>query len=137
MSITKKFLVACLSLWLGLASSGALTSDNPPINLFTTGFNTAAGATCALTVGGADGYTVLLDASALATSTITVSIGVWDPGTSAWVVPATIAGTSNHITVTNAVSQVFNFPGGYPGLQVSVVSFGTATGTFNASISAY
>ena len=98
---------------------------------------TAAGTACQVGVIGVDGYVVVLDGSALATSTITVNINVLDPVTGTYSTPVSIGGVTNPITFTNGTTQVLTIPGGYAGIQVAVTSFGTATGTFNAWIATY
>lgn len=137
MSHIKKILIALLL--LSATAFGGLTRDNPPLNLYTQGSSTAAGVTATLVVPGADGYNIVLNGTNVATSTITVAIQVFDSQAGAYVTPATIGlnSVANPITLTNATSQIINIPGGFEGVQVNVTSFGTATGTFDCTITAY
>ena len=105
----------------------------------TSGSATGAGVIASATMQGlaAAYYTVLLDASALATSTITVAIQVLDVGNSTYVTPSGIGNpnNANPITVTNGtVPALVQIPGPLPGIQINVTSFGTATGTFRVVI---
>jgi hypothetical protein len=132
--VSRFLLVVCL----GCSTSfGSLSPANPPLAFSAYGQTSSATLVANLQCAGADGYNIILDGTAVATSTITVTVQVLNTGTGAYVTPATIGTATNPITVTNATAQVVNVPGGYPGIQVTVTSFGTATGTFKCIIYAY
>ena len=128
-----KRLLFLASLFLCLSAKANLTDTVMP---YAQGNSTTATVTCTLQVSGANGYAVILDGTLVATSTITVAVQVWDPIQGAWITPVTIGGVTQPITLTNATAQVVNIPGSFPGIRVNVTSFGTATGTFYAYISA-
>jgi hypothetical protein len=130
----KKLLSILCSLAMLSASSAAIPNAQSA-----SGSATGAAVVCNLAGAGTDGFVVILDGQAQATSTITVAIQVLNPMTGNYSTPTTVPGsaTANPITLTNATTQTFTIPGGYPGIQVNVTSFGTATGTFRAMIWTY
>jgi hypothetical protein len=136
-NITKKLLAGLIAICLAVPSFGALSPSNPPVSFTAYGQTTIAAVSATLQCAGADGYNILLDGSAVATSTITVAIQVLNGATGSYQSPVTINGVANPITVTNGTTQLINVPGGLPGIQVNVTSFGTATGVFRCSIHAY
>jgi hypothetical protein len=136
-NITKKLLAGVIAICLSVPCFGALSPSNPPISFTAFGTTTSAAVSATLQVAGADGYNILLDGSALATSTITVAIEILDAANGVYVAPTTVNGVANPITFTNGTSLLINVPGGVPGIRVNVTSFGTATGTFRSAIYAY
>lgn len=108
-------------------------------NQIVTGSATTAGVVCTMTNPNANGFNILLDGQAQATSSITVAIQLLNPLTGNYSTPTGIGNpnVADPITLTNATTQQVQCPGNWPGIQVNVTSFGTATGTFRAMIVAY
>lgn len=136
-NISKKLLAGLIAICLAVPSFGALSPSNPAVSFTANGQTTSAAVSATLQCAGADGYNILLDGSAVATSTITVAIQVLNGATSTYLTPVTINGVANPITLTNGTTQLINVPGGVPGIQVNVTSFGTATGVFRCAIYSY
>lgn len=135
-------LIKRLAFWLvflfaAVSAEAAITPWDFPVNIAVSNSLTVAAICCNLQVGGAQGFNVLLDGTSVGTSTITVAIQILDPNTSTYVTPATVNGVANPVTLTNGTAQLINIPGSVAGVQINVTSFGTATGTFVGSISAY
>lgn len=106
---------------------------------FATGTATAAGVVASLAQSGASGYIVILDGTSVATSSITVAVQVLDISNNSYVTPTTIGnpGVTQPVTLTNATIQIVQIPGGFPGIQINITSFGTATGTFRGVVMSY
>lgn len=131
----------------------AALTPNGPITGQATGSHalTSTGVICTLGAPGAaaSGYTIIIDATQMATSTCTVNIQVLvptdgsSPGTyvtpTAWYINgvATVSGSLGTLTITNGDVYVYSIPGGVPGIQVNLAGDGSATGTISASISVY
>jgi len=142
-------LLSPLGLVLQPEKASALFSPTGSLGLVASGSKTQAsgtGVVVNMVQPAASSYTILIDASSVATSTCTIAIQVLSPNDGAapgtYVAPQVIgssggtAQAAGTITITNALSYVIVVPGGYPGIQVSVTSWGTATGTIYASITA-
>ena len=89
-----------------------------------------------------NGFLIMLDASAVATANLTVSVNLLDFATGLYVTPATIwgpaaAGVTNPVVLTLATVQMVSIPFHWPSVQINIASFGTSTGTFSAMIQGY
>lgn len=99
-----------------------------------------AGPVCQCVSSSARFYNILLNGTAVTTAALLAQINVWDPTAGTWATNCAFQfyGTTlmvgPTISVTNGASYVIPLFGPFAGLQVAVNSWGSAGGTFIASI---